>query len=207
MTRPQTPPGMLRIASFPLVCWSLAVVSVLSASVIATSTTPATAGENASAGPPAGAESGLTDLTLGSSDEIQAGDIIEALAISRGTRVRAARPPAVRLPVYFAIGSADLRDDARRVLDRVGQALSADELKSYAFLVEGHTDDSGAPSNNAALSESRAQSVRAYLMRLGVAADRLKTAGRGDRHPVASNGTSDGRRRNRRVEIVNTGLF
>ena len=65
----------------------------------------------------------------------------------------------------------------------------------------GHTDSTGSPSVNNPLSEERAQSVRDYLAARGVASSRIQTAGRGEREPVADNGTDAGRARNRRVEI------
>ena len=179
---------------------SLIVVLVIGAAL-----SPAAADHHEADAPRSASDPGITDLTLSHSENIRPSDIIEALALPRGTRVRPARKPAVRLPVYFAMDPAELRDDARRVLDRVGEALTAGELNGFGFLVEGHTDDRGSPGYNDSLSQRRARSVRAYLVSVGVPKDRIKTVGRGESIPVASNQTPDGRRRNRRVEIVNTG--
>lgn len=68
--------------------------------------------------------------------------------------------------------------------------------------IQGYTDDRGPRSMNQRLSEDRARSVGEYLIRNGVASDRLKWMGYGQNRPVASNGTAEGRRQNRRVELV-----
>ncbi|MES9872871.1 MAG: OmpA family protein [Candidatus Sedimenticola sp. PURPLELP] len=67
--------------------------------------------------------------------------------------------------------------------------------------VVGHTDSTGSDSYNQRLSERRAESVGAYLESRGVPYDRLRTEGRGEREPRASNDTEAGRQLNRRVEI------
>ncbi len=68
--------------------------------------------------------------------------------------------------------------------------------------VEGYTDSMGSDGANQQLSERRAGAVRDMLVGLGIASDRLNTVGHGESSPVASNDTADGRRSNRRVEIV-----
>lgn len=69
-------------------------------------------------------------------------------------------------------------------------------------VLEGHTDNTGSPATNQALSEARAQTVRRALQDLGVPAARLSTVGYSFKRPVASNATEDGRRLNRRVEVL-----
>jgi outer membrane protein OmpA-like peptidoglycan-associated protein len=68
--------------------------------------------------------------------------------------------------------------------------------------IEGYTDSMGSDSANQQLSDRRAGAVRDMLVGLGITADRLTTTGHGEANPVASNDTADGRRSNRRVEIV-----
>ena len=65
----------------------------------------------------------------------------------------------------------------------------------------GHTDSIGADAYNQKLSVRRAESVKAYLVTKGVAPNRVYTEGKGEKQPVASNKTKDGRAKNRRVEI------
>lgn len=154
----------------------------------------------------AGAESpSVTDLSNVNVEIIESGDIVEALAIPRGTKVRAGARPRVRLPVYFEFNSAELKPEAMRLLQKVGKALSASDLESFNFSIEGHTDSVGDESFNTNLSERRAEMVRLFLQGRGVSEDRLKSVGRGEADPVDTNVTDEGRKHNRRVEIINMG--
>ncbi len=74
--------------------------------------------------------------------------------------------------------------------------------KNINILIEGHTDDVGSHQLNDRLSEDRANSVRNYLIKKGIAPARIQTKGYGKRRPLATNETDFGRRLNRRVEIV-----
>ncbi len=67
--------------------------------------------------------------------------------------------------------------------------------------VVGHTDSKGSDALNNPLSQERANSVRNFLSDRGVAEGRIETVGRGEREPIASNETVEGRAKNRRVEI------
>ena len=66
----------------------------------------------------------------------------------------------------------------------------------------GHTDSTGSEQYNQSLSERRAAAVTNYLVSQGVSRDRLRTLGRGESEPIASNATREGQRKNRRVEIL-----
>jgi len=68
--------------------------------------------------------------------------------------------------------------------------------------VGGHTDSQGDAGYNQKLSEGRARAVRDYLIRRGVAADRLVARGYGENRPIADNATEMGREMNRRVELT-----
>ena len=105
--------------------------------------------------------------------------------------------------VLFDTGKADLKPGAREKLARLsGVLLSHPGLHVE---VEGHTDSVGGDSYNQQLSESRAGSVRDYLVREGIAPNTVGTAGFGESKPVASNGTAAGKQQNRRVELVVSG--
>ena len=151
-------------------------------------------------------ESAVTDLSLVEVEIIEAGDIVEALAVPRGTRVRAGARPRVRLPVYFEFNSAELKPEAVQLLRKVGKALSATDLETFRFSVEGHTDSVGGESFNTSLSQRRAEAVSRFLESAGVDGGRLDTVGRGEGEPVDTNHTDEGRRHNRRVEIINLGV-
>ncbi|KQX24678.1 OmpA family protein [Variovorax sp. Root434] len=101
--------------------------------------------------------------------------------------------------VTFDTDSATIKPSFRSVLDGVAQTISQ-EPRINARVV-GHTDSTGNPDHNMALSQRRAQSVEAYLADRGVAKARLTAEGRGQTQPVASNASEEGRTQNRRVEI------
>lgn len=71
----------------------------------------------------------------------------------------------------------------------------------YRVQVEGHTDSKGSENYNQRLSEQRARSVKKFLVRQGISANRIKTQGFGELNPVADNETEEGRAQNRRVEV------
>lgn len=70
------------------------------------------------------------------------------------------------------------------------------------LLIVGHTDSRGTDSYNMGLSDRRASSARSYLVTQGVDPSRIRTAGRGEAEPIASNETDAGRALNRRVEVA-----
>ena len=152
-----------------------------------------------------GHEKAVTDLSGAPADAIQMGDITAALAVPRGTRIEPSAPPTVRLPIFFEFNSTVLRPDAEELLDKVGAALASNDLAEFRFSVEGHTDSVGGTGYNESLSQQRAAAVKAYLVASGVSKSRLQTIGHGEMTPVASNESDSGRKRNRRVELINLG--
>lgn len=82
--------------------------------------------------------------------------------------------------IQFAFDSAELLPSARAQLDEVGKALKDSRLDGLGFEVRGHTDATGAPAHNQALSQARAATVRTYLVeRFGVTPARLQPRGIG----------------------------
>lgn len=107
--------------------------------------------------------------------------------------------------VLFDSGKAKIKSSAYSSLDKVAEVLTS-KASDLNIGVEGHTDNepikrSGWQSNWE-LSTARATSVLHYLVAKGVSPERLAAIGYGEYRPVASNETKDGRRKNRRVEIV-----
>jgi OOP family OmpA-OmpF porin len=102
--------------------------------------------------------------------------------------------------VLFDFDSATLTPAANDVLAEISKRLTDGTVISV--LVKGHTDSVGSEAYNDKLSQRRADSVVAFLVGQGVAADKIKAEGFGESHPVADNATDAGRARNRRVEIV-----
>jgi outer membrane protein OmpA-like peptidoglycan-associated protein len=105
--------------------------------------------------------------------------------------------------VLFDTGSASLKPGAREKLARVSGILVSHP--GLRLEVEGHTDGVGTDSYNQALSERRAESVRAYLVAQKIASTSVGAVGFGEGQPVATNGTAAGRQQNRRVELVVSG--
>ncbi len=105
----------------------------------------------------------------------------------------------VRENVTFNSGNATLNEEALATLK-----LVADVINAYPQLnveVEGHTDNVGRDSVNEALSRKRALAVKNYLISQSVADSRLVAVGYGQRVPIDSNDTPEGRKRNRRVHF------
>jgi OmpA-OmpF porin, OOP family len=103
--------------------------------------------------------------------------------------------------IYFDFDKADIKPESKPQLQQIAKALQADsKLKVY---VVGHSDNQGALDYNVGLSQRRAEAVaRALTTQYGVAATRMTARGLGPLAPVTSNGTEDGRAKNRRVELV-----
>jgi outer membrane protein OmpA-like peptidoglycan-associated protein len=105
--------------------------------------------------------------------------------------------------VLFRSGSAELAPQAREKLAKIaGIVMGHPGLK---LAVEGHTDSIGGDADNDLLSERRAQISRDYLVGQGVGPDSITSRGFGKSTPIDSNVTMEGRRNNRRVEMVVTG--
>ncbi|MDR1195835.1 MAG: OmpA family protein [Endomicrobium sp.] len=102
--------------------------------------------------------------------------------------------------VLFDFDKYNLKRGARQTLKEVADLLTM--YPDNKISVEGHTDWKGAVSYNQKLSENRAKSVRDFLIKEGVASERINMIGYGKLKPVASNETAEGRDQNRRVEIV-----
>jgi OmpA-OmpF porin, OOP family len=105
--------------------------------------------------------------------------------------------------IDFEFNSTQLTAPAQHTLDEVAAALlTQPELKVE---VQGHTDSIGTDAYNLALSQRRAEAVKAYLISKGLNAAALTAQGYGKAKPIASNNTAEGRAQNRRVafEVIN----
>jgi outer membrane protein OmpA-like peptidoglycan-associated protein len=102
--------------------------------------------------------------------------------------------------VTFESGSGQLTAQGRAALDTLVPALQAID---NPIAIDGHTDDVGTYDLNWDLSGTRAASAVKYLQNAhGIAPERLRYSGYGETQPIADNATDDGRRANRRVEVV-----
>ena len=170
----------------------------------------------AAAGVISAAAAAATDSVTDFADKsFSARDIVSALQPVRSRGLTLGDPnepdapaeataPKISLQLRFGRNSAELSADAKRRLDTVAAALNAPELAETRVVVSGHTDVTGSFEHNVALSQRRAEAVKAYLVGAhDVAASRLKAVGRGpsdlldEAHPASSV--------NRRVQLAIAG--
>ena len=113
----------------------------------------------------------------------------------------AAQPPREkRFTLHFPEGRDEIADESRAVLDAALAEIAARPVQDV--LVVGHTDLVGSGPLNDALARQRADTVRAELIRRGIAADAVQASGRGSREPAVPTAAGVAEPRNRRVEIV-----
>ena len=105
-------------------------------------------------------------------------------------------------PVYFELDSSDLSAANQKALDDNAALLK--RYSSWAVTVEGHCDERGTAEYNLALGERRAIAARAYLVSLGIAADRLRTVSYGKEFPFDPGHDETAFAKNRRAHFVIT---
>jgi outer membrane protein OmpA-like peptidoglycan-associated protein len=101
--------------------------------------------------------------------------------------------------ILFKTDDHQLNDGARKDIEKLYQRLQKDP--TLFVEIDAHTDSDGTPSYNEKLSAKRAVSVAKYLVALGLSKRRISWVGHGGKRPVAENNSSEGKRRNRRVEF------
>jgi outer membrane protein OmpA-like peptidoglycan-associated protein len=101
----------------------------------------------------------------------------------------------------FPVNKYELSKEAQEQLDAFAERLKA-ENKNVYLEIQGHTDATGSEDYNIKLGEARAETVRRYLNKQGVALNRMSTISYGASEPVESNKTKEGRSKNRRVVVI-----
>lgn len=101
--------------------------------------------------------------------------------------------------IFFDVNAYDLKPQSQAELDKVVAFLK--DNPAVKIQIEGHTDNVGSATDNQKLSQNRASAVVNYLIKKGIAANRLSAKGFGATQPVASNSTDEGRAQNRRTEL------
>jgi outer membrane protein OmpA-like peptidoglycan-associated protein len=101
--------------------------------------------------------------------------------------------------VNFEFNKAALTRDSEMILWRAYNAMVANP--NVRVVITGHTDNVGSEQSNQTLSLKRAQAVKNWLVKEGIASNRMRTVGRGQNEPMSSNETDEGRAENRRIEF------
>jgi peptidoglycan-associated lipoprotein len=105
-------------------------------------------------------------------------------------------------PVFFELDSSDLSTEGQRILD--GNAAVLKQHATWTITIEGHCDERGSAEYNLALGERRALSARAYLISLGLPAERLRTVSYGKEFPFDPGHDEGAYAKNRRAHFVIT---
>lgn len=105
-------------------------------------------------------------------------------------------------PVFFALDSSEIDSAGRTALDANAAVLK--QSASWVVTVEGHCDERGTAEYNLALGERRAAAARAYLVSLGISADRLRTVSYGKEFPFDPGHDESAWSKNRRAHFVIT---
>ncbi len=99
----------------------------------------------------------------------------------------------------FDVAKAIIKSSSYKELDLLVEYLQ--RKTSVSIEITGHTDNVGNENDNLILSKQRADAVKNYVVKKGIAASRIKTFGLGATQPIADNATTEGRQKNRRTEL------
>jgi OmpA-OmpF porin, OOP family len=126
-----------------------------------------------------------------------------AVAAPKPAASTAAKPAASKVTfaadAFFDFDKAVLKPAGKTKLADLVEKIKGINLE--VIIAVGHTDSVGADAYNQKLSVRRAEAVKAFLVSKGIEKNRIYTEGKGEKQPVASNQTKEGRAKNRRVEI------
>ncbi|GAB5446684.1 OmpA family protein [Gymnodinialimonas sp.] len=156
-------------------------------------------GRNALVGAAIGAAAGGA---IGNALDRQAQDLRGQLANdsilieNTGSELIVTMPEGILFDIDSAAIRAGLQSDLRAL------AANLNQYPATGVEVVGHTDNTGSAAYNQDLSTRRAQAVAGVLLEAGVAPSRVRSLGRGESAPIATNLTPEGRQQNRRVEVI-----
>lgn len=144
----------------------------------------------------------LTGASVGAYMDRQEAKLREQLARTGVSVTRDGDNITLNMPanITFATDSADLNPNFFEVMDSIGLVIN--EFEQTVIEIAGHTDSTGSDEYNQRLSERRAETVASYLRSRDVLDERMIRIGMGERLPIASNDTVEGRQANRRVEMT-----
>lgn len=102
--------------------------------------------------------------------------------------------------IYFDFDQYDIKEDAKPILKEVASILLKNN--KIKVIVEGHCDERGTNEYNLALGEKRANSVKQYLIAMGIPSNRISTVSYGEERPLCSDQTEECWAKNRRAHFV-----
>jgi outer membrane protein OmpA-like peptidoglycan-associated protein len=131
----------------------------------------------------------------------------DAVTIIAATQVKDQFGPALQampaqptfFTLYFVTGTDELTEESKAELQRILEALKQRPVPDVQVI--GHTDTVGEYRGNDKLSATRAETVKGFLVGIGIAAERIQTAGRGERELIVPTSDDTDEPLNRRVEI------
>jgi outer membrane protein OmpA-like peptidoglycan-associated protein len=143
---------------------------------------------------------GVAGAIIGRQMDKQAEELKQDIPGATVTRVGEGIVVTFASGLLYDFDSDRVRPEAAQNLRNLAQSL--DKYPNTDLLIVGHTDATGTDSYNQGLSVRRAESAANYLRSQGVSSGRLRTVGRGESEPIASNDTEAGQQANRRVEVA-----
>jgi outer membrane protein OmpA-like peptidoglycan-associated protein len=143
---------------------------------------------------------GAAGAAIGRYMDKQAAEIQRDLKNAKVERVGEGIKITFESGILFNVNSYDLKPEAKQNIGDLVKTLQ--KYEDTNILVEGHTDDTGTEEYNKNLSEKRASAVADYAKSLGARSERFSTIGYGEAQPIAENTTTEGKQKNRRVEIA-----
>jgi outer membrane protein OmpA-like peptidoglycan-associated protein len=143
---------------------------------------------------------GAAGAVIGHQMDQQAKEIDQSVPGATVERVGEGIQVTFESGLLFDFDSDQIKPTAAANLQELARSLT--KFPNSDLLIVGHTDSKGDDAYNMSLSQRRANSASAYLQAQGVPASRIRTSGRGEMEPKASNDTEAGMAQNRRVEIA-----
>ncbi len=133
--------------------------------------------------------------------DVETGEVLEGDALGAGSfaETREAVPGVAFAPVYFGFDSYQLAPAEVGKIEQVAQHLL--QNRGHVVLIDGHCDERGSNEYNLSLGEQRAQTIRSYLVNLGIDGARVQTRSFGEEKPAAPGRSEDAYRLNRRGEF------
>jgi outer membrane protein OmpA-like peptidoglycan-associated protein len=143
---------------------------------------------------------GVTGAIIGRQMDQQTKEIEQRVSGATVERIGEGIEVTFASELLYDVGADQLRPAGQQNLRDL--ATTFDRYRDTDLLIVAHTDSAGSESDNQALSERRARSVRDFLIAQGVLGGRLRSAGRGGREPLSPRVTDDGQHPNQRVEVA-----